>query len=561
MTYDLKTVRGPRITGWKLKLVTSLSQKPLSGPAITRKMLADVGIQDFRKRPPLAGSPTTQPLPQLQDTPSGPPEIEDVLREGLSSHTPGGGHRPPGIQDYAWAYRNGNTTPVDIAETILGSREEQLEQEMNLFIAQDPEDMMRQAEASAERHRRGAPLGVLDGVPVGIKDEVDQAGYPTTVGTSIHGRTNATEDSSSVGRLRAQGALLIGKLNMHELGIGVTGINVKHGTPRNPYNPNHVTGGSSSASAAVVASGFCPLSLGADGGGSIRVPAALCGVVGLKPTFGRISEHGAAPLCWSVGHLGPMAFTAADAATGYAAMAGVDPQDPNTSTQPAVSLAGFVDPDCKGLRIGVYDDWFNDADEEVVQACTQAIDQLVALGAERVAIEIEDLDLVRVAHLVSIATEMAASQRAVPASEYHKYGCDTRLLLQIAASLTGVDYVNARRHRDVLTQKFLALFNSVDVIATPTTGVTAPILHSDALDAGETNLELVTRMMRFAPAANLTGLPGISFPVGYGQSGLPIGLQLLGRPWDEQRLLALAHLADSFVSRKGPIRCYAPSLD
>ncbi|MBR57555.1 MAG: amidase [Myxococcales bacterium] len=560
MAYDLKSVKGPRIAGWKLKLVTSLSEKPVSGGAITQRMLADVGVERFRARSASAGTPTAQPLPKVGDTRFGAPEVGDVLRDGLSPRTPEDGYRPLGVQDYANAYRNGETTPVSVAEAILLANDAIEQDDMNLFISQDPEDVMRQAEASAERHRRGEPLGILDGVPVGVKDEVDQSGYGTSVGTRIHGQTKAREDSFSVGRLRSQGALLIGKLNMHELGMGVTGINVHHGTPRNPYNPQHITGGSSSASAAAVGAGLCPLALGADGGGSIRVPASFCGVVGLKPTYGRISEHGAAPLCWSVAHLGPMAFTAADAAIGYAAMAGVDRRDPNTLAQPTVTLAGLEDADCKGLKIGVYDEWFQDADDEVIASCANAIDELVARGAERVPITLYDLDLVRTAHLITIASEMAASQKAVPRGEHHKYGCDTRLLLRVAETLTAVDYINARRHREVLTEQFLDVLQSVDVIATPTTGVTAPVLHADALEAGETNLALVTRIMRFAPAANLTGLPGISVPVGYDQNGLPIGLQFLGRPWDEQRLLGLAHLADSFIARQKPERSYAPTL-
>jgi Asp-tRNA(Asn)/Glu-tRNA(Gln) amidotransferase A subunit family amidase len=181
----------------------------------------------------------------------------------------------------------------------------------------------------------------LDGVPVPVKDEVEMLPFGTTVGTRFLGKTPAKQDSTVVARMRATGALMVGKCNMHEIGIGVTGLNPHHGTVRNPYNINHHTGGSSSGPAAAVAAGFGPVAIGADGGGSIRLPSGFCGVVGLKTTYSRVSEFGAAPLCWSVAHLGPIAGTARVVAMGFAILAGADHNDPHTHNQPEISMDGF----------------------------------------------------------------------------------------------------------------------------------------------------------------------------------------------------------------------------
>lgn len=208
---------------------------------------------------------------------------------------------------------------------------------------------------------------------------------------SFLGTSKAKEDAEPVARLRRAGALLIGKANMHEIGMGVTGLNPHHGPARNPYLPNRATGGSSSGSAAAVAAGLCPIAVGADGGGSIRIPASLCGVVGLKPTFSRVSEHGAAPLCWSLAHVGPIAVSARDAALALSVMAGADPKDPHTLGQPPLDFAELERGDLSGLRIGVYWPWFEDAEADVVRLGKQLLETLVEAGAELREIEIGDL--------------------------------------------------------------------------------------------------------------------------------------------------------------------------
>ena len=347
------------------------------------------------------------------------------------------------------AYLEGRVSPVAVAQRVLDATRASQAQTpaMNFFIAQDQDDVLSQARASAERYRAGKPLGPLDGVPVAVKDEVDQAGYPTTVGTRFLAKGPATRDGQAVARLRAAGAVLIGKANMHEIGIGVTGQNPHYGSARNPYDPSCATGGSSSGSAASVSAGLCPIAVGADGGGSIRIPASLCGVTGIKATFGRISEHGAAPLCWSVAHVGPIASTVRDLALAYGLMAGADEHDDNTQWQPAPRLDGMDSASLAGVRVGVFRPWFEHAETEVVAAARRALQVLQDRGATVVDIEIPELGLLRAVQLVTIVSEMAASQLAYHHSHRTEYGFDVRLNLALARALRGHDYAHAARLR------------------------------------------------------------------------------------------------------------------
>ena len=385
--YDLKTPHLPRLAGTSLALITGLVESPLTRGLITKSLFESAGVNGMRDLN-ITDSPTFEPKPppfnHHQDTPLASINLDEIISErqaaGLQTAE---GFRYNTVQDFAQAYRDGSVSPVEVAERALAAIEASNAHQppLRAIIAYHAEEVRAQALASEKRLRAGQPLGPLDGVPVAVKDEVDLAGFATFGGTKFLGDTIAENDSVAAGRLRAAGAMLIGKANMHEIGIGVTGYNQHHGTARNPYDLQRHTGGSSSGPAAAVASGLAPLALGADGGGSIRIPAGLCGLVGLKPTFGRVSECGALPLCWSVAHIGPIAATARDAAIGYAVMAGVDHTDTHTHHQPPLTLAGFEDRDLKDLTLGVYWPWFQHASPEIVQACKAALQRLQDLGA------------------------------------------------------------------------------------------------------------------------------------------------------------------------------------
>jgi Asp-tRNA(Asn)/Glu-tRNA(Gln) amidotransferase A subunit family amidase len=399
-------------------------------------------------------------------------------------------------------------------------------------------------------------LSIFDGVPVAVKDEVDMVPYPTTVGTAFLGKTPASADSTVVARMRQAGALLIGKANMHEIGINVTGFNPHHGTTRNPYNPNHYTGGSSSGPGTAVAAGLCPVAIGADGGGSIRIPASFCGVVGLKSTYGRVSEFGAAPLAWSVAHLGPLAATATDAALAWGIIAGPDPKDPVSLHQPQPTLAGWDQLDLSDITMGVFWPWFEHATEDMVTGCRKMLEYFQSRGAKLVDVDIPGLEAGRVAHLITIAGEMTQALEQYHAEFGKAYGLDVRTNLALARAFTARDYIKAQRMRTRLMDNFDQVLQKVDVIITPATALVAPPIGAKTLPDGDSDLTTLGEIMRYAQPANLTGLPAIAFPVGYNAAGLPIGMQVMGRAWEEQTLLRMALAAEQIVERQRPTWFY-----
>jgi len=553
-TYDLKSVKLPRMTGSILKAFTAMLESPVTRWLLINNLLKQGGILALREMS-VDEPPTFQPPvpPAAQPSTEGQnmhalialADFKPQAQKGFNFNT---------IMDYAVAYRSGATTPETVAEHILAAFKDSqtCDPSMNIFITWMKDDLMAQANSATERIRSGNPLSIMDGVPVPVKDEIDMLPFGTTVGTSFLGTTPAKQDSTVVARMRAAGAMLIGKCNMHEIGIGVTGQNPHHGTVRNPYNPNHHTGGSSSGPAAAVAAGFGPVAIGADGGGSIRLPAGFCGVVGLKPTFSRISEFGAAPLCWSVAHIGPIAATAYDAAIGYSILAGSDPKDSHTLNQPEVTLTGFNQLDLSDLTLGIYWPWFRHSTPEVVSGCETLLNGLKSLGVGIREVEIPGLDAARVAHIISITSEMNAALECYYKDHRKDYSQEVRINLSLSRAFTPQDYIQSQRIRTRFSNTMEQVLKQVDVIVTPTSAVTAPPIRPDSLPDGDSDLTLLTEIMRYATPANLTGHPAISFPAGYTPQGLPIGFQAIGRYWQEHTLLRLAYAAEGLVERRKP---------
>lgn len=555
MVYESKTIKAPILRGGALKAYASAVRTPVLGGLLGSQMLGLAGVPQLREfvaddklcslrkrffRPNQWGPYERTVSESLKSWPDQSPTTDD-----FQFWT---------VKDYADAYASGKKSPVDVANAFLAAVDdsESCQPPMRFFVAQDKADLMKQAEASAERWKAGKPLSLLDGVPVAVKDEVDMVPYPTTVGTAFMGKSPATEDAVTVARLRETGALLLGKSNMHELGMGVTGVNPHHGAARNPYDSRRVTGGSSSGPAACVGAGLCPVALGADGGGSIRLPAAFCGVVGIKPTFGRVPEGGAAPLCWTVAHIGPIAATALDCWAGYVAMAGPDVGEESTLLQPPENTQWPTADGLAGKKIGIFRQWTSDTDADVQAIFQKALAQLAQSGAELVDVTIPNLHLSRVAHLTSIISEMGASQLKHVAEHLKEYGVDIQLNLKLIEGLTASDYVQAQRVRDQTIAQMESLFEAVDFIVTPATGCLPPIIHPNAESAGESDLGTLDRIMRFAPLANLTGHPAITFPAGYAEGNVPVAIQLIGKAWSEMELLSAAHTFENHVQRAKP---------
>jgi Asp-tRNA(Asn)/Glu-tRNA(Gln) amidotransferase A subunit family amidase len=549
--YDLRSVKLPYLAGGMLRLFVSLVEGPLRG-LLTPSLFKSAGITWLRQQR-FDEPPTLQPF-NYTGIPAVAAQAVPLAEWPSTPALPGLGFRYSTVQDYAAAYRDGKITPEDVAHRVLEAvvTSNSAEPPLRAIIAMDREDVLRQARDSTQRIREGCPLSVFDGVPVAVKDEVDMLPYPTTVGTSFMGTSPCKEDSTVVARMRSAGALLIGKANMHEIGIGVTGLNPHHGTARNPYNPDHFTGGSSSGPGAAVAAGLSPVAIGADGGGSIRIPSSFCGVVGIKPTFGRVSEFGAAPLCWSVAHLGPLAATATDAALAYSVMAGPDPRDPNSMRQPMPTMAGWDRLDLGGLKMGVYWPWFRHATPEMVAACETMLHKFESMGAEVREVVLPDLEAGRIAHTITIAGEMVQSLDRYYEQHHREYGADVRVSLALARCFSTMDFVQSQQVRTRLIANFARALEGVDMIMTPSTALPAPLIPQAALPDGESDLSTLVEIMRFATPANMTGLPAISFPVGYTEDNLPLGMQAIGRSWQEPTLLRMALAAERVVDRKSP---------
>ncbi len=553
-TYRRDPVTAPRLSGTTLRLFVETLETPLRA-AVLGKIARDSGLDRFRATSAEGAPPTQVPLPNRAPLPERQPGSLELAEQAASGPVRYRGAAPETVADFARVYRSSELSPMAVADRLIdGIRQKDTgDDRLGWFIAWSADDIRLQAEASAQRFREGRPLSVFDGVPVAVKDELDQVPFPTTGGTSFLGREPARHDSEVVARLRAAGALLIGKTNMHEVGINPIGLNPHHGATRNPWNPARLTGGSSSGSAAVVAAGLSPVAIGADGGGSIRIPAALCGVVGLKATWTRISEHGVLPLCWTVGHVGPIGATVRDVASAYAVIAGPDPRYALTSGPPPVHLAGIEEHDLRGVRLGVSRPWFEDAAPEVVARCDAVVRTLVDAGATVVQIPPPDLNTVLWTHTTLILSEMATALLPYLREDSRRFGLDVRTNLAIARFLESPDYVHALRHRHRMTLQYLELMQGVDVIVTPTTASTAPEIPEHALPAGESNLVMTDALMRFIRIPNIIGFPALSVPAGFDQTGLPIGCHFIGRPWEEHLLLKVGLVAESAVEHRRPV--------
>lgn len=557
--YDLRTIRAPRLAGRALKLMAVLLELPGFRGWLRPVLLAQVGLRAFRKYRPNAGLtplPLHSPEPPVLLLPScSLTEYETALlqAENRKPKTENG-FQPESALDFHRAYLAGETTPLKVAQRLLDviRNLEASAVPLRPLIEWDGENLLRQAQESMERYQQGRPAGLLDGVPVAIKDEFDLVPYPTRVGTQVLGTNVATRDATAVSRLRKAGALLFGKANMHELGMGVTGFNPHHGSARNPYDPERYPGGSSSGPAVAVAVGLCPVALGSDGGGSIRIPAALCGISGLKATWSRVSSAGQFPLAWSIGHAGPLAATLSDLTLAYGVLAGADENDPWTQRQPEVNLPNPKSKLPDGLRIGVFVPWFEHAKPEVFRVCLDAVETLQKLGLERKAVEFRGLEAARLAHLVAIASEML-SANAPHFRRKSRFGRDIRINLSLAEHLSATDYVKAQRVRTELMAALSKVFEEVDILITPTTARTAPPILPDVTTAGESDLTVQDELMRFVVPFNLTGHPALSVPCGYDPQGLPVGLQLVGRPWEEALLLRVGAALEAKVARTSPM--------
>ncbi|MFJ3218907.1 amidase [Kitasatospora sp. NPDC086801] len=442
-------------------------------------------------------------------------------------------------------------SPVELVDSVL-DRIEQVEPHLGAYVTVTAERARRAAREAEHEAARGRHRGPLHGVPMGLKDLIDVAGLATTASSRVRADHRAQADSTVAARLAAAGAILVGKTHTHEFAYGLT-------TPQtgNAWDRGRVAGGSSGGSAVAVAAGAATFALGTDTGGSIRVPAALNGAVGLKPTYGLVPRHGVTSLSWSLDHVGPITRTVEDAAIVLDALAGHDPRDPASLATPAVDHRPGAGTDLAGLRVGVPRTYYFDhVDAEVEAAVRRAIGHLEALGAQLV-----DVDIPMTRYLLAtlwglVAPEAAAYHEGALRTVPELYQADVRVLLEAGELMTAGDYLRAQRSRTLMRREWARMLEEVDVIAAPTVPVTAVRTGQETVTWPDGTVEGVPdAYVRLSAPANITGVPALSVPVGRDAAGLPIGMQLLGRPLGERTLLRVGHAYE----RTQPARALAPA--
>lgn len=439
------------------------------------------------------------------------------------------------ILELSQRLRKGDISPVELTEDCL-ARIEKLNPTLNGFITVTAESALLQARQAEAEIQRGNWRSPLHGVPLGLKDLIDTAGVRTTAASAIFQGRIPAEDADIVRRLKDAGAVLLGKQNLHEFAYGGSSVISFFGEVRNAWNPAYIPGGSSGGSASAVAAGLCHGAIGTDTAGSIREPAALCGVVGLKPTYGRVSTRGVIPLSWSLDHVGPIASSVADAGVLLQAIAGYDPQDANCANLAVDDYVANLDRGARGIRIGIPRKFFyEDLDPEVSSAVEEALGVLRSLGAE-----IYEMELAVPTDRTLQAAESYAYHAEFVARSPELYQPETLHRIRTGEKISPAEVEEHRRELKRMRSEISLVFKDIDVLMTPTTPIVAPALaelkqNPDLLRPRELTLLRNTRPF------NVWGLPAISVPCGFTSSGLPIGLQIAGPHWSESRVLQVAY--------------------
>jgi len=418
----------------------------------------------------------------------------------------------------------------------------------------DDEQALQAARESTARFAEGCPRSELEGIPIAVKEEIDTRGFVTRMGSNCLRRAVASADSIAVARLRGAGAIVIGQTPMTEFGLSPLGGNAHRHMPRNPHDVRRLPGGSSSGSAVAVATGVTPLSVGCDGGGSIRIPAALCGVFGLKPTYGRVPQTGhGLPGATSVVHLGPLGASTRDLASFLEYASGPDDGDPASLVAARGSPGAFaraLGRGVRGLRIGIDEgDWASLADD-VAGPGREALDALAREGAILVGVKLRLSRFAAAIGYLTIGVEAFTAMTDIRARHMDELGQDMQLFLAGLETFRPDDYVDAQRIRGAARLELAEALRHVDVIAMPATAVGAPPVSDDEARLGFIDPPLLDAMCRFAFLANVTGVPAGVAPVGLDKNGMPVGLQILGDAWDEACVLqVLAHLERTGVAK------------
>ncbi|MCI1694843.1 amidase [Aneurinibacillus aneurinilyticus] len=437
------------------------------------------------------------------------------------------------IYNLSCKIRNKEISPVEIVKQLL-KRIEEINPSIQAFITVASEEAIASAKKAETEIGRGEWKGYLHGVPIGLKDLIYTKGIRTTMGSKIYHHFVPDFDATVVQKLKNAGAILIGKLNTHEFAYGPTGDVSFFGPARNPYNTNHMSGGSSSGSGVAVASALCFGALGTDTGGSIRIPSSACGIVGMKPTFGRVSKHGVYPLGYTLDHVGPMTRTIKDNALLLNVLAGYDPQDPYSRKSENEDFSRYIGDSVKGRVIGVPSSFYFDClEDEVKERMKEAVAMFQEMGAQCKPVDIPILSRTSWAQLKTLQSEAYDVHEEHLKQESGNFHPEVLERLRLSAEAKGHEYVQAQTIRRQALESFEKIFEHVDVLVTPTLPILPPKIGQREIKIQGQTEQVRAALLRLTGPTNLTGLPSLSVPCGFSATGLPIGMQLISRPLNE----------------------------
>jgi aspartyl-tRNA(Asn)/glutamyl-tRNA(Gln) amidotransferase subunit A len=447
------------------------------------------------------------------------------------------------IQEAAKALRKRTISSVELTRDSL-RRIAKLEPTLRTFITITEEAAEARAIQADEELAAGADRGPLHGIPVAVKDVFSTRGIRTTCGSKLFAELVPERDAAVVERLKASGAVMVGKSNMHELAYGITSSNPHFGTVRNPWDLERIPGGSSGGSGSAVAAGLVFMAMGSDTGGSIRIPASFCGTVGLKPTFGRVSRYGVLPLDFSLDHMGPLTRSVRDAALTLDALAGFDSRDDTSNRKPVEPYLPSEAASIQGVRIGLPEGFYF---ERVAPTVAEAV-RRAAVVAERAGAVVVPVRLPDIANLNTIGRVILLCEASATMERYlarrEDFGTDVLALLDQGRLIPATDYINAQRIRRVLRQEFQAVWKQVDCLFTPTTPTSAPKIGQTTLKLGTDEEDVRIASTRLVRGINVLGLPALSLPCGFDEQGLPLGLQIIGRSFQEALILRVGAVVE-----------------
>ena len=445
------------------------------------------------------------------------------------------------VAELADRIRTKQVSPVEVAQAFI-ARAEKLEPKIGAFVTRTPELALEAAEIAEAEIAAGNYKGPMHGIPVGVKDIYATAGTRTTSGSKVYADHVPDRDSTAVALLKQAGAYSIGKTGTVEFAFDPTGRNAHYGMPHNPWKLDRMPGGSSAGSGAGTAAGFFPVSLGTDTGGSIRIPSALCGLTGIKPTFGLTSRYGVTPLSWSMDTVGPMARSAEDAAIALNVLAGYDAADPASVRAPQVDYTADLNGGVRELRIGVPKEYIGDIlDPEQDTAFRKALSDLEELGASVAEISIPELAWVPALAIAITGVEASTIYGELARTRRDELDPSVLRRVETAFFISGERYARALRARVLFTRRMNAAFTSVDLIATPTVATPAPSQGTERMTIGGVQTNVREALLRDTRIFNMSRMPAVAFPTGFSADGLPLSMQLAAPAFQDALALRAAH--------------------